>query len=156
MWSLIQCTLPRGGGHQGFSLTYPPTHTYLNKSIIGRAKRAPHGRYIWDFSYIIIYYRTYVGVCVTPLFFFFGVRCAQYKVHAQCSFAALAPHMPCMLLVISIYQSKQQSRMTARHTKGVCVLLHACTIRMYVHTYIQWNLSIVQKTNILIREVPFN
>ena len=68
---------------------------------IGRAKRAPHGRYIWDFSYIIIYYRTYVGVCVTPLFFFFGVRCAQYKVHAQCSFAALAPHMPCMLLVIN-------------------------------------------------------
>ena len=47
----------------------------------------------------IIYYRTYVGVCVTPFFFFFGVRCAQYKVHAQCSFAALAPHMPCMLLV---------------------------------------------------------
>ena len=46
------------------------------------------------------YYRTYVGVCVTPFsFFFFGVRCAQYKVHAQCSFAALAPHMPCMLLV---------------------------------------------------------
>ena len=70
--------------------------------IIGRAKRAPHGRYIWDFSYIIIYYRTYVGVCVTPLFFFFGVRCAQYKVHAQCSFAALAPHMPCMLLVYYI------------------------------------------------------
>ena len=48
---------------------------------------------------LYIYYRTYVGVCVTPLFFFFGVRCAQYKVHAQCSFAALAPHMPCMLLV---------------------------------------------------------
>ena len=47
------------------------------------------------------YYRTYVGVCVTP-FFFFGVRCAQYKVHAQCSFAALAPHMPCMLLVIMV------------------------------------------------------
>ena len=45
------------------------------------------------------YYRTYVGVCVTPFFFFFGVRCAQYKVHAQCSFAVLAPHMPCMLLV---------------------------------------------------------
>ena len=44
-------------------------------------------------------YRMYVGVCVTP-FFFFGVRCVQYKVHAQCSFAALAPHMPCMLLVI--------------------------------------------------------
>ena len=70
--------------------------------LIGRAKRAPHGRYIWDFSYIIIYYRTYVGVCVTPLFFFFGVRCAQYKVHAQCSFAALAPHMPCMLLVTKV------------------------------------------------------
>ena len=49
---------------------------------------------------LYIYYRTYVGVCVTPFFFFFGVRCAQYKVHAQCSFAALAPHMPCMLLVI--------------------------------------------------------
>ena len=40
------------------------------------------------------------GVCVTPFFFFFGVRCAQYKVHARCSFAALAPHMPCMLLVM--------------------------------------------------------
>ena len=38
------------------------------------------------------------GLC-GPLFFFYGVRCAQYKVHAQCSFAALAPHMPCMLLV---------------------------------------------------------
>ena len=50
---------------------------------------------------LYIYYRTYVGVCVTPFFFFFGVRCAQYKVHAQCSFAALAPHMPCMLLVIN-------------------------------------------------------
>ena len=49
---------------------------------------------------LYIYYRTYVGVCVTPFFFFFGVRCAQYKVHAQCSFAALAPHMPCMLLVL--------------------------------------------------------
>ena len=48
---------------------------------------------------IYYYYRTYVGVCVTPFFFFFGVRCTQYKVHAQCSFAALAPHMPCMLLV---------------------------------------------------------
>ena len=45
-------------------------------------------------------YRTYVGDCVAPFFFFYGVRCAQYKVHAQCSFAALAPHMPCMLLVI--------------------------------------------------------
>ena len=47
-----------------------------------------------------IYYISYVrrGLC-DPLFFFFGVRCAQYKVHAQCSFAALAPHMPCMLLV---------------------------------------------------------
>ena len=45
------------------------------------------------------YYRTYVGVCVTSPFFSFGVRCAQYKVHAQCSFTALAPHMPCMLLV---------------------------------------------------------
>ena len=52
------------------------------------------------FHILYIYYRTYVGVCVTPFFFFFGVRCAQYKVHAQCSFAALAPHMPCMLLVI--------------------------------------------------------
>ena len=38
------------------------------------------------------------GLCDPP-FFFFGVRCAQYKVHAQCSFVALAPHMPCMLLV---------------------------------------------------------
>ena len=39
------------------------------------------------------------GLCGPP-FFFYGVRCAQYKVHAQCSFAALAPHMPCMLLVV--------------------------------------------------------
>ena len=30
------------------------------------------------------------------------MRCAQYKVHAQYSFAALAPHMPCMLLVMHI------------------------------------------------------
>ena len=49
--------------------------------------------------YYYYYYRTYVGDCVAPFFFFYGVRCAQYKVHAQCSFAALAPHMPCMLLV---------------------------------------------------------
>ena len=54
------------------------------------------------FHILYIYYRTYVGVCVTPFFFFFGVRCAQYKVHAQCSFAALAPLMPCMLLVFII------------------------------------------------------
>ena len=40
------------------------------------------------------------GLC-DPLFFFFSVHCAQYKVHAQCSFAALAPHMPCMLLVFN-------------------------------------------------------
>ena len=53
------------------------------------------------FLLLVIYYRTYVGVCVTPFLFFFGVRCAQYKVHAQCSFAALAPHMPCMLLVMA-------------------------------------------------------
>ena len=57
----------------------------------------PHP-YIEIATAISDYYRTYVGVCVTPFFFFFGVRCAQYKVHAQCSFAALAPHMPCMLL----------------------------------------------------------
>ena len=47
------------------------------------------------------------GLC-GPLFFFYGVRCAQYKVHAQCSFAALAPHMPCMLLVI--YEKSQMYR----------------------------------------------
>ena len=46
---------------------------------------------------------------MTPLFFFFGVRCAQYKVHAQCSFAALAPHMPCMLLVIIIIYYRRTS-----------------------------------------------
>ena len=57
------------------------------------------------FHILYIYYRTYVGVCVTPFFFFFGVRCAQYKVHAQCSFAALAPLMPCMLLVIYYYRT---------------------------------------------------
>ena len=49
------------------------------------------------------YYRTYVGDCVAPFFFFYSVRCAQYKVHAQCSFAALAPHMPCMLLVATYF-----------------------------------------------------
>ena len=59
---------------------------------------------------LYIYYRTYVGVCVTPFFFFFGVRCAQYKVHAQCSFAALAPHMPCMLLVIIIIYRRTSDR----------------------------------------------
>ena len=49
------------------------------------------------YYYILSYVRR--GLCDPP-FFFFGVRCAQYKVHAQCSFAALAPHMPCMLLVL--------------------------------------------------------
>ena len=44
-------------------------------SLNGRAKRAPHGWYICDFSYIYYYYyRTYVGVCVTP--FFFSSTCA--------------------------------------------------------------------------------
>ena len=77
--------------------------------IIGRAKRAPHGWYICDFN--IYVYGTYVGVCVTPFFFSFGVHCAQYKVHAQCSFAALAPHMPCMLLVrILVWSDKCQSK----------------------------------------------
>ena len=52
--------------------------------IIGRAKRAPHGRYIWDFSYIIIYYyHTYVGVCVTPFFFF--LRRALCAVQSSCT-----------------------------------------------------------------------
>ena len=51
---------------------------------------------IFHILYIIIIVRR--GLC-DLFFFFFGVRCAQYKVHAQCSFAALAPHMPCMLLV---------------------------------------------------------
>ena len=80
-----------------------PHNDHVVTNIIGRAKRAPHGRYMCDFSYIVYYYRTYVGVCVTPFFLFFSVRCAQYKVHAQCSFAALAPHMPCMLLVICMH-----------------------------------------------------
>ena len=52
-------------------------------------------------------YRTYVGVCVAPFFFSFGVRCTQYKVHAQCSFAVLAQHMPCMFLV---YRKSQMYR----------------------------------------------
>ena len=38
------------------------------------------------FVFTSIYiYGTYVGVCVTPFFFFIGVRCtaySQYKVHA--------------------------------------------------------------------------
>ena len=50
------------------------------------------------FIYYILLSYVRRGLC-DPLFFFFGMRCAQYKVHAQCSFAALAPHMPCMLLV---------------------------------------------------------
>ena len=51
--------------------------------------------------FFIYYILSYVrwGLCDPPFFFFFGMRCAQYKVHAQCSFTALAPHMPCMLLV---------------------------------------------------------
>ena len=65
---------------------------------------------------LYIYYRTYVGVCVTPFFFFFGVRCAQYKVHAQCSFAALAPCMPCMLLVIHISKHDRLADVKAGRT----------------------------------------
>ena len=49
------------------------------------------GFFIYYYYILLSYVRR--GLCDPP-FFFFGVRCAQYKVHAQCSFAALAPHMP--------------------------------------------------------------
>ena len=55
------------------------------------------GFFIYFYYYILLSY-VRRGLC-DPFFFFFGVHCAQYKVHAQCSFTALAPHMPCMLLV---------------------------------------------------------
>ena len=73
------------------------------------------------FHIYIIIVRT-SGVCVAPFFFFFGVRCAQYKVHAQCSFAALAPHMPCMLLVQQFSQNcnlKTDSAACARYNVRV-------------------------------------
>ena len=76
------------------------------------------------FDICIIYYRTYVGVCVTPFFFFFGVRCAQYKVHAQCSFAALAPHMPCMLLV-HLYVYFSPSHKNTYYPLGDCHTGHS-------------------------------
>ena len=47
--------------------------------------RSPHNALHSPSYYYYYYYRTYVGVCVTLFFFFFGVRCAaytQYKVHA--------------------------------------------------------------------------
>ena len=68
---------------------------------------------------------------MTPLFFFFGVRCAQYKVHAQCSFAALAPHMPCMLLVI----------MFSIRDKDVCMC-----VNVRVYTLLQIEISVLQFT----------
>ena len=77
-------------------------HTFLTVRVYNWASEASPtwvihlGFFIYYYYY---YYRTYVGDCMAPFFFFYGVRCAQYKVHAQCSFAALAPHMPCMLLV---------------------------------------------------------
>ena len=75
---------------------------------LGQGRQRSGGSPLFMLNICLVYYRTYVRVCVTHFFFFFGVRCAQYKVHAQCSFAALAPHMPCMLLVslcgyLSIY-----------------------------------------------------
>ena len=111
-----------------------PHNDHVVTNIIGRAKRAPHGRYICDFSYIVYYYRTYVGVCVTPFFLFFSVRCAQYKVHAQCSFAALAPHMPCMLLVICMHAQ------IGIEEPSICTYVHynyyACKsrTRTYMHS----------------------
>ena len=78
--------------------------------------------------HIIYYYRTYVGVCVTPFFFFFGVRCAQYKVHAQCSFAALAPHMPCMLLVYMYVRMYIYNTYTVGVKKKVSVLFYQYSV----------------------------
>ena len=61
------------------------------------------------------------GLC-DPFFFFFGMRCAQYKVHALCSFAALAPHMPCMLPVLLGERSEPAP--------------HICDFNIYIYIYI--------------------
>ena len=65
------------GGHCLFSVAYNDT------IIIGRAKRAPHGRYIWDFSYnyiLLSYVRR--GLC-DPFFFF--LRRALCAVQSSCT-----------------------------------------------------------------------
>ena len=66
---------------------------------------------------LYIYYRTYVGVCVTPFFFFFGVRCAQYKVHAQCSFAALVIYH-CAVCILFQLQVR-------RHSSNIIIIIQA-------------------------------
>ena len=95
------------------------SYTNITKSVIGASRSEPHTTEFYAFlgilgersephmgdtsgifHILLLLLLSYVrrGLCGS-LFFFYGVRCAQYKVHAQCSFAALAPHMPCMLLV---------------------------------------------------------
>ena len=67
---------------------------------------------------------------MTPFFFFFGVRCAQYKVHAQCSFAALAPHMPCMLLVyiLSYVRRGLCDPLFFFLRRALCAVQSSCTV----------------------------
>ena len=71
--------------------------------LIGRAKRAPHGWYICDFNICI--YGTYVGVCVTPFFFF--LRRALCAVQSSCTvfFGCARPthalHASSMILTIT-------------------------------------------------------
>ena len=70
---------------------------YVRITLLGERSEPHMGDTSGIFHILLSYVRR--GLC-DPLFFFFGVRCVQYNVHAQCSFTALAPHMPCMLLVL--------------------------------------------------------
>ena len=72
--------------------------TYIYIKLLLGERSEPHMDDTFAIFHILLLSYVRRGLCDPP-FFFFGVRCAQYKVHAQCSFAALAPHMPCMLLV---------------------------------------------------------
>ena len=91
-------------------------------TFIGRAKRAPHGWYICDFNiyinyiYIIIY-GTYVGVCVTPLFFF--LRRALCAVQSSCTVLFRCARPTHALHASSTYM----------HTYVHCTYIHACTLR---------------------------
>ena len=113
---IISKVLDRWGGGRGGVLPKLPTTPNVTDRCMYNNWVIHLGFFIYYYYY---YYRTYVGVCVTPPFFFFGVRCAQYKVHAPSSFAALAPHMPCMLLVnLCLFCSQVLTELHAGYKKS--------------------------------------
>ena len=106
--------------------------------------------YLRFFIYILLLNRTYVGVCVTPPFFFFGVRCAQYKVHAlRCARPTHTLHASSInsryLRIIGWAIERSAQRRLARQKEeglsvvGMHVCVHACVCLWdalaWLHTY---------------------